>query len=194
MFLPQNRLILKFSNLSVLHKGLLTQDWVFRLGLQLQNPILHCAQNRGLRDSVRFGASKMTLSIHRALILLSSCSWLPWRFKEWVMRKCQYRLINPLSFNSSRDRAKWFEVLHLSFFASQNTKSFCQWQKSKREESSIEKGKNINDLPDLNWNPDLGKSCVQFFGLFFVKISFYLEKDYFEMKLTAVYMYAMWFQ
>ena len=28
-FLPQNRLILKFLNLSVLHKGLLMQDWVF---------------------------------------------------------------------------------------------------------------------------------------------------------------------
>ena len=30
-FLPQKRLILKFSNLSVLQKGLLMQDWVFRL-------------------------------------------------------------------------------------------------------------------------------------------------------------------
>jgi hypothetical protein len=29
--LPQTRLILEFSNLSVLHKGLLMQDWVFRL-------------------------------------------------------------------------------------------------------------------------------------------------------------------
>ena len=65
----------------------------------------------------------MTLSIHRALIFLSSCSWLPWRFKEWVMRKCQYRLINPLSFNSSRDRAKWFEELHFTFFAFQSHSS-----------------------------------------------------------------------
>ena len=31
-FLAKNRLILKFSNLSVLHKGLLMQDWEFRLG------------------------------------------------------------------------------------------------------------------------------------------------------------------
>ena len=31
---PQNRLILKFINLSVPHKGLLMQDWVFRLEIQ----------------------------------------------------------------------------------------------------------------------------------------------------------------
>ena len=28
-------LILRFSNLNVLHKGLLMQDWVFRLGFQI---------------------------------------------------------------------------------------------------------------------------------------------------------------
>ena len=39
IFLPQNRVILNFLNLSVLHKikGLLMQDWVFRLGLHLMN-------------------------------------------------------------------------------------------------------------------------------------------------------------
>jgi hypothetical protein len=34
--LPQNRLILKFSNLGVLHKGHLMQDWVFRLSKNLK--------------------------------------------------------------------------------------------------------------------------------------------------------------
>ena len=33
-FLPQNRLILKFSNLILLHKGLLMENWVFRLGVE----------------------------------------------------------------------------------------------------------------------------------------------------------------
>ena len=31
-------LILRFSNLNVLHKGLLMQDWVFRLGVFNKNP------------------------------------------------------------------------------------------------------------------------------------------------------------
>jgi len=33
-FWTKNRLMLKFLSLSVLHKGLLMQDWVFRLGLR----------------------------------------------------------------------------------------------------------------------------------------------------------------
>ena len=43
-FDPENRkktlflgLILRFSNLNVLHKGLLMQDWVFRLGSLLES-------------------------------------------------------------------------------------------------------------------------------------------------------------
>ena len=33
-------LILRFSNLNVLHKGLLMQDWVFRLGYTLLNDLI----------------------------------------------------------------------------------------------------------------------------------------------------------
>ena len=37
-------LILRFSNLNVLHKGLLMQDWVFRLAVRLKVPLyeVHC--------------------------------------------------------------------------------------------------------------------------------------------------------
>ena len=43
--LPLNRLGLKFSSLSVLlHKGLLMQDWVFRLGLYPINRKIYISQ------------------------------------------------------------------------------------------------------------------------------------------------------
>ena len=42
--MPQNRLILKFSNLSVLHEGPLMQDWVFRLGYLLKKFCWHLSK------------------------------------------------------------------------------------------------------------------------------------------------------
>ena len=49
-FLPLNRLILKFSNLSVVHKGLLMQDWVFNSDeFELKFPKLSQAELKMLR-------------------------------------------------------------------------------------------------------------------------------------------------
>jgi hypothetical protein len=41
-------LILRFSNLNVLHKGLLLQDWVFRLGLTQLFPRTKSSNNQGV--------------------------------------------------------------------------------------------------------------------------------------------------
>ena len=60
LFLPQNRLILQFSNLNVLNKGILMQDWVFRLGLRSYCSDIYTLTRRLVGES-RFGKKEKKL-------------------------------------------------------------------------------------------------------------------------------------
>ena len=97
------------------------------------------------------------------------------------MRKCQYRLINPLSFNSSRHRAKWFEELYLICFAFKNKVCFSLKSLNRKKTKVI-------DLPNLNFNPGSGQIFFRSFSVHFLKKIFnFRNSSYFNFQLFIKY-------